>query len=127
MITFNVYYGLNAWTNHTFVANEFCSNGGNAYICITPGPSTAAPTGTGTGINNGGISDFQLCIGHQLQTFVLQAMGDRYVQHYMARPGSPDNFTVETWASAVITMPMVTPSSPYLSWGSNTNKWLLLP
>ena len=114
MITFNVYYGLNAWTNHTFVANEFCSNGSNAYVCITPGPSTAAPTGTGTGINNGGIATFNFA--SVVSYTSLQAWATAMFTAY-GTPGQPDDFTVEVWASAVITMPMVTPSSPYLSWG----------
>jgi hypothetical protein len=118
MITFNVYYGLNAWTNHTFVANEFCSNGGNAYVCITPGPSTAAPTGTGTGINNGGIATFNF--ESVVNYASLQAWATDMFNTY-GTPGQPDNFTIETWASAVITMPMVTPSSPYLGWGGVSN------
>lgn len=120
MITFNVYYGLNAWTNHTFVANEFCSNaaGTSAYVCVTPGPSTAAPTGNGTGINNGGIATFNFA--SIINYTSLQAWATDMFNTY-GTPGQPDNFTVEVWASAVIMMPMVTPSSPYLGWGGISN------
>jgi hypothetical protein len=49
-VTSNIYVGLAAWTNHTFVLGERCSNAGNAYQCITAGTSTAAPTGTSSNV-----------------------------------------------------------------------------
>lgn len=58
-VTWNLHYGLAAWSNHTFTLAERCSNGGEAYHCTTAGSSTAAPTGTGTGINNGGAAVFK--------------------------------------------------------------------
>lgn len=59
MLTYNVHYNLAAWTNHSFILNERCSNAGNAYQCTTAGSSTSAPTGTGASINNGGVAVFK--------------------------------------------------------------------
>lgn len=59
-ITSNIHVGLAAWTNHTFTTGERCSNTGSiAYQCTSGGTSTSAPTGTGTGINNGGTAVFK--------------------------------------------------------------------
>lgn len=51
-----------AWASGSFVTaggNTICTNAGNIYQCTTSGTSTAAPTGTGTGINNGGTAVFK--------------------------------------------------------------------
>lgn len=55
-ITSNIHVGVAAWTNHTFILNEPCSNAGNAYRCITPGTAPAAPTGTSQDATFGGGS-----------------------------------------------------------------------
>lgn len=52
----NVHYNLTAWASGTYSAKQRVSSGGNAYQCIVPGASTAAPTGTGSSINNGGAA-----------------------------------------------------------------------
>lgn len=52
----NVHIGLAAWSSATYVLGDRRSNGSNAYQCITAGASTAAPTGTGSSINNGGAA-----------------------------------------------------------------------
>lgn len=52
----NVHIGLAAWSSSTYVLGDRRSNAGNAYQCITAGSSTAAPTGTGSSINNGGAA-----------------------------------------------------------------------
>ncbi len=54
--TVNVHIGLAAWSGVTYAVGNRCSNAGNAYQCITAGLSTAAPTGTGASINNGGVA-----------------------------------------------------------------------
>jgi len=46
------------WTARAFTVNDRTTSGGNVYICTTSGSSTSAPTGTGTGINNGGTAVF---------------------------------------------------------------------
>src|SRR5579871_4797709 len=55
----NIHFGLSAWSNKVFGPGARCSNAGNAYQCITGGSSTAAPTGTGSSINNGGAAVFK--------------------------------------------------------------------
>lgn len=57
-LTSNIYYSLTPWASGTFSLGQRCGNGGNAYQCTTAGSSTGAPTGTGTGINNGGVAVF---------------------------------------------------------------------
>jgi hypothetical protein len=55
-ITSNIHVGLAGWSNATYTVGQRRSNGGNAYQVTTEGTSTSPPTGTGTGINNGGIA-----------------------------------------------------------------------
>jgi hypothetical protein len=52
----NIHPNLSAWSNTTYTVGQRRSNNGQAYQCTTAGTSTAAPTGTGTGISNGGTS-----------------------------------------------------------------------
>jgi hypothetical protein len=54
--TSNLHVGLAGWSNATYTIGQRRSNGGNAYQVTTGGTSTSPPTGTGTGINNGGIA-----------------------------------------------------------------------
>lgn len=57
-VTLNVYYGLAAWASGSISTGALVSAGGNAYVCASGGTTTAAPTGTGTNINNGGTATF---------------------------------------------------------------------
>jgi hypothetical protein len=57
--TFNIHPNLTAWANSTFTAGQRCSTGGNAYQAINGGTSTAAPTGTTSSVNNGGVCNFK--------------------------------------------------------------------
>lgn len=52
----NLHVGLAGWSNTTYTVGQRRSNAGNAYQVTTGGTSTSPPTGTGTGINNGGTS-----------------------------------------------------------------------
>ncbi len=54
----NVHYNLSPWASGTFTLNQRTTNAGNVYQATTAGSSTGAPTGTGTGINNGGAAVF---------------------------------------------------------------------
>ncbi len=47
------------WAAATFSAGNRITNASKAYECINPGTSTAAPTGSGTSINNGGVAAFK--------------------------------------------------------------------
>ena len=99
MITFNVQPNLSAWTNHSFVLGERCSNASNAYQCTTPGSSTAAPTGTGSSINNGGVAVFKWlsAIDYTSMSAWATAMQTAY-----SGSGLPDNLTVYNWANGVV-------------------------
>lgn len=55
-VTSHIHIGLAAWSSATYSLGARRTNGGNAYQCITAGSSTAAPTGTGASINNGGVA-----------------------------------------------------------------------
>lgn len=55
-VTSNIHIGLAGWSNATYAVGDRTFNAGNAYVCITPGTSTAPPTGTGTNIAPGGTS-----------------------------------------------------------------------
>jgi len=78
-VTSNIHTGLAAWSNHSFALNEACSNAGNAYRCTTAGSSTAAPTGTGTGINNGGVAVFK----------------------WLSTYGASDYSTIDAWVTSI--------------------------
>lgn len=103
---FNIHYNLSAWSNHSFTLGERCSNAGNAYQCIVPGTSTAAPTGTGSDIDNGGAAHFQW----------LSAIDYTSLQDWSsAMPGSQTiDYTVYLWNNGVIT---TTAGTAYLSGG----------
>lgn len=58
-VTFNIHTNLNGWSPLTYAVGNRITSGGNAYKCIFPGSSTAAPTGTGSAINNGGVAVFK--------------------------------------------------------------------
>jgi hypothetical protein len=47
-----------AWSSTTYTAGQRVVSGGKVYLVITGGSSTSAPTGTGSGINNGGSAVF---------------------------------------------------------------------
>lgn len=55
-VTSNIHIGLAGWSNATYAVGDRTFNAGNAYVCSTPGTSTAPPTGTGTNIAPGGTS-----------------------------------------------------------------------
>jgi hypothetical protein len=78
-VTSNIHTGIVAWTNHSFALNEACSNASNAYRCITAGSSTAAPTGTGSSINNGGAAVFK----------------------WLSTLGASDYSTIDAWVTAI--------------------------
>ena len=52
-----------AWSAATFTDGQRITNTSKAYQVVNPGTSTAAPTGTGTSINNGGIAAFKYLSG----------------------------------------------------------------
>lgn len=58
--TSNIHYNLTIWTSSTYSLGNRVFTGsvgtGNVYQCTTAGSSTSAPTGTGSGINNGGVA-----------------------------------------------------------------------
>lgn len=58
-LVFNLHFGLAAWAAGPFSTGQCCSAGGQSYQCVVAGNSTAAPTGTGSSINNGGTAIFQ--------------------------------------------------------------------
>lgn len=59
-VTFNLHIGLPGWSSViTYVVGNRFTAGGNAYQCTVGGNSTAAPTGTGSAINNGGAAVFK--------------------------------------------------------------------
>lgn len=57
-LTLNVHIGLAAWAAGSFGAGQRCASGGQAYQCTSGGSSSAAPTGNGSVINNGGTAVF---------------------------------------------------------------------
>lgn len=103
MISYNVHYNLLAWTNHTFVLAERCSNLGNAYQCTTAGTSTSGPTGTGSSINNGGVAVFKWLSAIDYTS--LAAWSAAIVASYSI-PGLPDNLTAQVWNNGVISIPV---------------------
>lgn len=72
--TYNVHEGLAGWSNATYSVGARRSNAGNAYQVTTAGTSTSPPTGTGTGINNGGTSVWKYLSGIDYTS--LQAWND---------------------------------------------------
>jgi len=48
--------GSPAWSSRSYARAEYVTNAGNVYYCHTAGTSTAAPTGTGTGLTPGGTA-----------------------------------------------------------------------
>lgn len=74
-VTSNIHVGLSAWSNHTFVTGERCSNSSNAYECTTPGTSTSAPTGTATDVDNGGAAHFKWLSAIDYTTIALWEAG----------------------------------------------------
>jgi hypothetical protein len=100
VITSNIHVGLVAWSNHTFVAGERCSNASNAYQCTTPGTSTSAPTGTGPDVDNGGAAHFKWLSAIDFTT--LQAWADA-----LANPLT-DHVTGAIWNNGTITMTLDT-------------------
>ena len=61
MRIYNVQPNLAVWAAGNFSVGQRCSDvgGANAYQCITGGNSTAAPSGQGSSINNGGGAVFK--------------------------------------------------------------------
>lgn len=52
-------FQLPGWAAGTFSAGAYVWNGTRAYLCTTAGTSVAGPTGTGTGIADGGTARWQ--------------------------------------------------------------------
>lgn len=104
MITYNIQANLSVWTNHTFSAGERCSDaaGSNAYQCTTPGPSTVAPSGTGSAINNGGIAVFKWLspIDFTSTTTWNNALLTTFSS------GLTDNVTTWVWNNGVFSVPV---------------------
>lgn len=59
----NIHLNIAGWSNKTYAVGARVSNSGNAYQCTTAGTSTSPPTGTGTGINNGGTAVWKFLSG----------------------------------------------------------------
>jgi hypothetical protein len=70
----NIHLNIAGWARKTYAIGARVSNAGSAYQCTTPGISTAPPTGTGSGINNGGTAVWKYVSGIDYTT--MQAWAD---------------------------------------------------
>lgn len=102
---FNIHYGLSAWASGSFTQGQRCSASGNAYQCTTPGSSSAAPSGTGGSINNGGTAVFKY----------LSAIDFTSLQNWAnAMPATQTvNYLVQLWNNGVITTSLNTAFMQY--------------
>lgn len=86
-----------AWSAATFTAGQRITNTSKAYQVTNPGTSTAAPTGTGTSINNGGVAVFKYLSGvdaTSINGWVSANTGatltqPAVLQHWNDIPGTP--------------------------------------
>ena len=99
----NVHPGLNPWAAGSYVLGQRLSSGSGAYQCTTPGNSTAAPTGFGTGINNGGVAVFKYL--SNIDYTSLQAAANAIMNTY-AVGGLTANQVVLNWNDTPLTAPL---------------------
>lgn len=104
-ITSNIHLGIVGWSNATYAIGARRSNVGNAYQVTSPGTSTAPPTGTGTGINNGGTAVWKYLSAVDFTTLQAQA------NSLASNPGQPvlnllwnDSTVVATVGTAILTL-----------------------
>ena len=76
-------FHLSSWIAKTYAAGDYVWNGAHAYRCTTEGTSATGPTGTGTGIADGGTARWAY----------LPTLREDYADDSSVIPG-PDLYTV---------------------------------
>lgn len=116
--TSNIHLGIAGWSNATYVVGARRSNAGNAYQCTTAGTSTSPPTGTGTGIANGGISVWKYLSAVDFTTLAAWAASATVLPATLTQP-----VIALLWNDSTVTAPLGTPIvtlTGHTTSGSNT-------